>query len=575
MTENNIRLTYHCDVELLTPVHIGSGDRYVEHFDFSYNTQARRLTVFDRNKLLEQVAGSGETGIQAFTRAIEEETLEDWLGRKPDGIDIDAARIHNFACEKKPRDILVQLRTGTSDALLAGSSLKGAFRTAVLAKLSHEENRRSVEGLKQELMRQQRVNQKTADSRISKNLLGPDAQKNLMRCLSVGDCTFPADTIKPQTVIIYRMVTPKKMDKKHFDIVLEKISEGNKGDCQISFDTYLGTKGKDYLGGRTALTLDWILDAARRKTQKTIATELDFFNGVSGNYTQMLKTFYEHLEDKIRDIKENEVILQLAWGSGWNGMTGELLEKRDLTQDLRKKLSLADKYPSFPFPKSRRFALINGQAIPMGWVKLSFTDKEEKKRLEAEQRATAINNAKKQKTLDDAKREREKQWNAMDETEQDIAVVQQTDLALEQAPQKGPLKDVWPKLENAEPDIRKKLAQVFIGQWERTPDLWRKKECSNSQWEKVERVVEISGIDHPDIQRLDADDQQLVDKIHSLSDFGQYSNSDVDINQLSLAASECLNSKFIAWGCNNKNAKENKRQAFKNLQNALKKLRKS
>jgi hypothetical protein len=46
------------------------------------------------------------------------------------------------------------------------------------------------------------------------------------------------------------------------------------------------------------------------------------------------------------------------------------------------------------------------------------------------------------------------------------------------------------------------------------------------------------------------------------------------MNQLSLAALKKLNTKFIDWGCNNKNAKKNKTQALKKLQAELK-LRKA
>mgnify|MGYP000870063007 CR=1 FL=1 len=571
-TKNNIRSIYHCDVELLTPLHIGSGDKYVEHFDFSYKRQAQKLTVFNRNKLFEQVAGSGEAGIQAFTRAIEEERLDAWLDSRPEGINMDAARIHSFSCERPPREILVQLRTGTSDALLAGSSLKGSLRTAVLSQLSKEDGRKAIDQFKQKLLAPG-LRIKTDDNEIVKQYLGPDAQKNLMRCLSVADCVFPANTIKLENVLLSRRVSNQKMAVK-FSVILEKICEGSKAGCQVSFDTYLGQHGQANLGFRADLTLDWMLDAVRRKTAKTIATELDFFDGVGGDHSQMLKSFYEQLQGKIRETGENEVILQLAWGSGWNGMTGELLEKNELTPVLREKLKLAPGYAQFPFPKSRRFALINGQALPMGWVKLSFTDKEEKKRFEAEQRQAALNRQAREDAAQRANEERKEQWLAMDETGQDIAIIQKTDLALEQAPQKEPLKDVWPKLEKSEPDIQKKLAQTFIGEWENIPEAWRKKQCSKSQWEKVEKLVEITGIDHPDILQLDTGEQQFVDTITALKDFGQFCNSNISMDGLTLIAAETLKDKFMEWGCNNKKANPNKSKAWKALDKNLKNLRK-
>jgi hypothetical protein len=210
----------------------------------------------------------------------------------------------------------------------------------------------------------------------------------------------------------------------------------------------------------------------------------------------------------------------------------------------------------------------------MGWVKLSFTDKEEKKRIEAEKRALAIKSAEKQKAMEKAKQERKKQWQDMDVTEQDITIIQKTDLAREQAPEKEPIKDVWHKLENAEQSIQKKLAQAFIEAWENKVEAWRKKQCSKSQWEKVEKLVGITGIDHPDIQQFDAEEQKLIDVINALNDFGQFSNSDIVMDRLSLAAGEVLKTKFIQWGCNNKKAKKNKLKDWNRLNSILNQLRK-
>ena len=576
MKMNRIRSAYHCDMELITPVHIGSGEKYVENFDFFYDHKRKSLFVFDRKRLLQQVADAATETINSFTRAVEEETLETWLKGKPEGIDLHQTLVHNFSCQRKPRDIAVQLRSGTGNALIAGSSLKGAFRTAILARLSQEEHGTTVERAAKSFKNQDRPNLKFADSQVCKNLLGPDAQKNLMRALTVSDFSFDNKTIKLQNVVLTRLTTSQNMGIK-FGVVLEKIPEQSSSGSQVSFDEFLNEHGRETMNFRTHLTLSWLIEAVRMKTKKTIHTELDFLQGVHGKHTDDLRRFYEELNKRTEQLDENEVILQLAWGSGWNGMTGELLEKEELTPPMRKTLQLAGKpqYLDFPFPKSRRLAVSDGRAVPMGWVRLCFVDKDEVKKEQADRLNKVREKAAAIKAAKEAKAQEAEVWQGLSEVEQDCAIIRGDAIARSQAPGKKPLSDIWPKLETAGPEEQKLLADAFYQLWRDHPDRWRKKQCSPGQWKKVQTVVRILAIPHDDIQEITPEDEAFISQLEALRDWGRFTDLNVEITSLGLPAAQLLEKKLRSWGCANKKAKKKKVQAWKELQNHLKQLRKN
>ena len=570
MTMNRIRSAYHCDIELITPVHIGSGDRYVENFDYFYDYKKKSLFVFNRRRLLQQVADAGAEIINSFTRAVEEETLDAWVKGKPEGINMHQTLVHSFSCQKKPRDIAVQLRSGMGEPLLAGSSLKGAFRTAIIARLSHEERRKTVKKIIK--------NKNDSDGEICAVFLGKDAQNNLMRTLTVTDALFSNDDGNIEEVAISRLVGKgKRMEDKPFHLYVEKISSNSKSFCQVSLDNFLNNQGKNALGFYITLSLDWLIEAVRMKTKKTIHTELDFLQGIHGKHTDDLRRFYEGLNKRTEQLDDNEVILQLAWGSGWNGMTGELLEKEELTPPLRRKLQLAgqSKYLDFPFPKSRRLAVSDGRAVPMGWVRLLFADKEEVKKEQADrlkkerEKAAAIIAAEK------ARVQEAEAWQGLSEVEQDCAIIRGDAIARSQAPGKKPLSDIWPKLETAGPEEQKLLAEAFYQLWRDHPDRWRKKQCSPGQWKKVQTVVRLLAIPHDDIQEITPEDEAFISQLEALRDWGRFTDLNVEITSLGLPAAQLLEKKLRSWGCANKKAKKKKVQAWKELQNHLKQLRKN
>ena len=92
MNTDSIRQTYEYTVQALTPVHIGCGKSYVQHFDFIQDGQ--RVRVFDHNRLFAQVEGLGEQAISAFTVALESEDVAGFI--RENKVNLDDALRHFF-----------------------------------------------------------------------------------------------------------------------------------------------------------------------------------------------------------------------------------------------------------------------------------------------------------------------------------------------------------------------------------------------------------------------------------------------------------------------------------------------
>lgn len=493
MEFSDIRTAYQCELTTVSPVHTGSGDKYLKNFDFLH--EDRMIKVFDRNKLFSIVEKGGEKLINSYTVAIEDGLIPAWF--KENKINVNEILVHSFQAERAPRDISIQLRDGTGHPMIAGSSLKGAIRTAILARLVKEDGTNPIKNaVNRHLNSNGKINFKFADQQITNNLLGKDAKLNLMRGLTVGDFHYEQGNLELQQIWITRLTSPDNFTGK-FPVTIEQLKSSSMTTGLISFDDFLGTKATEggeahsYFNFPVKLDKEWVMQAILDKTRKTIDSELEFLNGKRGNSINELREFYNDLRKQVDGLKDDEVILQLGWGSGWRGMTGQLLEPENLTRNLRKKLKLApdDKYLGFPFPKSRKTVNLDGSVMSMGWVKLKFTPVAV---IKEQQREAALKLEAEKNEADRLKNEKD-DWDKLPQEEKDLSCVLQTETALKFAlpDSKNPGQTIWKRfLDMDDGDAKEKLAQVFMDRW-KAENKWKKKQCSKKQMEKVREIKKI------------------------------------------------------------------------------------
>lgn len=484
MNNHTIRTVYQCSLQILTPVHVGSGEKLVENFDFFRQDQDSKIHVINSSKMFAAVEKLGTDKIMEFAKAIEREDVVTWLQKQSIRLDRIASYSFTFSGHKIPREIHAHIRDAFGNPLIPGSSLKGALRTAIIRKLAKAEDDFQV--------KTKGTNTKYMDQMICRELLGRDPKENLLRTLSVGDYRFQSDQTSIQQVWINRLTSKAKLSGK-FPLHIEGISKKAATQGIISFDEFLPDKDneKKCFKFKARLSLPWLLDACRSLTLHTIETELQFLEGNVGRPVDGLREFYTRLSGRIENLPENEVIIQMAWGSGWRGMTGQLLESDDLSADWRERLRLATKYLAFPFPKSRRLTSVNGTDSPMGWIKLSFTPMEEVKKAEQERQRQQISSqeVRQRREAEDQRRQeaeakRRAEWKAMSPEERDIVRLSMPDVSNEE------VGSIFNRIDSFSPE-KKIEAAIKIKEWRIKKKIWTGQK--KAQLKKVRKIKQILG----------------------------------------------------------------------------------
>lgn len=551
MNSDSIRQTYQYTVQALTPVHIGCGKSYVQHFDFIQDGQ--KVRVFDHNRLFAQVEGLGEQAISALTAALEKEDVAGFV--KEYKVNLDDALRHSFSLPNHthtPRDIRQYIRDGMGRPIIPGSSLKGLFRSAILSGLVGEQGQDLVERCSGNLLRQEKINPKFADATLTRELFGRDAKFNLMRSLAVTDCTLEPSAVRVEPAVVTRLVGGgTTFAPKNWKIWIEGLRPGANATGQVSFDMYLQREAQDkeQFAFKAILTLEWLVEALRLRTRSFLEKELVFLDDKRGNDAEALKQFYARMQREIDRLAPNEAIAQFAWGSGWKGMTGEVLgPELSFRADIRNLLKLAPKYLGFPFPKSRRLIDKAHGAEPIGWVKIIF---------------------------------KEKSGSCHSGSEKSCDSSQTSLKRIEAAQSWDDLKKVALSELNSEKNhIQVEIAEAFKAAALRVkfnyPKTW-----TSERDQQVADWLAPSGVVWPIQQTaqvvplqkaLSAEEQQRVERILGWKDWGQFKNARLIIEELSLPEAEALKQVFLGWELK-KQKNEEKRKAWKALEAYLRKIK--
>jgi len=493
MKNNPIRKSYCCELKALTPVHVGSGKSLCHNFDFFEDKT--QLRVINATRLFKQIEQLGENQIMQFTQAVEDNDVLKWLKANIINMDAITQYVTPFRDDRIPRDIRAHIRDGFGNPLIPGSSLKGAFRTAVLKQLCNSENNANIvaDCLKKITNSNKWLNLKSADQPITRKLIGTEPKKNLFRTLTVRDFAFEKHQVGLQKIWVNRLINENTLRGK-FPIFVEGLPEASKCQSMISLDQFLTEKEKSdhCFGFQTVLTLEWLLKACNGLSQTTVAHELKFLNGVKGKGVAQLQLFYNDLKKQIDALGKKETIINLAWGIGWCGMTGHLAEAQDLTPAIREKLNLAPGHLNFPFPKSRRLAEINNDVIPMGWVHLAFTSLAEFKQKQEKE----IQKKQAESRLAEKKKNDQERWEKMSDEEKRLEAIRKDPLAVKYDRGKtvDPIQSIWPKIndDQTSDEHKKELAHAFKERW-KLENKWNVKQKKYKQYLKVQTVKQILG----------------------------------------------------------------------------------
>lgn len=378
-------ILYTATIELLSPMHIGTGTSLLEGVDWIED--GGWVYIADQNRLLEavlkraQTEGRDEATVIQIITGMSLSDLRDagWLTRDDFRQD---SRLFRYRLRGEPamNQIAEQIKDVYGQPYLPGSSLKGALRT-VLAVIG-------ASRLKTDLTRAGRSRSWAAQP-IERDIFGRDPNHDLLRALQVGD-SAPVDATELRLERVNVFPTAQQTGSgrgQGLDVDIEALRNGSTLTTTIKIDgtlfgdgTPFGQKVESELrfGKRRA----WLLELpkrARRWAGRRMVAEADFFEKKPGG--EAASAFYRRLAVIWDRLKENEFLLQVGWGTGWPSKTfGHLLQRDSnaferLVRDYR--LSPQDKRRKAgqPFPKSRKLVHRgDGPAEPLGWVKVTLEE---------------------------------------------------------------------------------------------------------------------------------------------------------------------------------------------------------
>ncbi|NQS90423.1 type III-A CRISPR-associated RAMP protein Csm5 [Patescibacteria group bacterium] len=232
-----------------------------------------------------------------------------------------------------------------------------------------------------------------ADNEIEKVVFGDDPQKDILKTLYIGDTKpfrvneMEAFETKVMTVrgnkAYWKVFRDRKNSPDSTDgtpAFIEGITVGKKTISNIKIENFFWEKDKqnDLKFDLKKEYLLKIITICKEYTKYIWSTEGNFYKDLKSAGVQELVSFYN--DQKITDLKENEFLLPIGWGTGQGAKTIFQLLPLEIQDELRWVFDLGKfdykdgkRIMVKPYSKTRKIAFENGKPkYPLGWVKVEI-----------------------------------------------------------------------------------------------------------------------------------------------------------------------------------------------------------
>lgn len=355
-------------ITTLTPTHIGSGAKPIREVDFLLFGE--QLAMLDPEKILGII---GAEQVHQWVACVDkQEGLQNLLTqRKGDLAAEDVALrvlpVQHKGMDKKA-DLHEQLHDGMGRALLPGSSLKGAVRTALFAHFISQNNGDDAKNVRNLLDRRNAF----SDSFLSRKYFGEDPNHDMLRLLRIGDAAFDGTSCARAETI--NLKGKDWVVDGRFTQFIEVIPQGQSASMAFHFDavTERNARLKNYITADTSvLRQPKLFDLINRHTRNLAERELKFWKEQDeSNIVGCYLTELEKIIAVTQGCSQQECVIRLGWGTGFRNMTGDwhINMTDDDYYDLIRKLR--PRHPEdMAYPKSFR---VLADGTPLGFVKLTL-----------------------------------------------------------------------------------------------------------------------------------------------------------------------------------------------------------
>lgn len=378
------------EIQVLSPVNIGDGRRYKE-FEFFFKDGT--VNYVDIMKLIRENSHNSALYESIISN------IDSPRFRWDEALKYAKTDLLKYVWYRVKADTVVSLRGEIISFIktagrpyIPGSSLKGALRSAMTRSLwdragQHYKNaifearRNAVDG---EGRRGEGERLKSLDDYAEYMEFGRP-HNSPFRFLKIWDsAVFPYENLGVYEMKIENICSGKtKWYSRNFNhediksalpVYVEAAVPGSiiTGDCSLDKaikDDYVTGAGKI----KNVDVFNNLLEKIRKDSQDYIDGEINFFE----KYGPVeIKSFYVNLKKVLDSLKNDEIILQMGFGTGYISKTvGRFLNPAELSRLSEMGMRVAD---INLFPKTRRIILKNGKphCVP-GWVKIKFTKEAE------------------------------------------------------------------------------------------------------------------------------------------------------------------------------------------------------
>jgi len=366
----------HLGIEILTPLQCGSGEELFS--DRDYVAKDKQVFVVDQARSFNEVA-SGDHDLDVLLTG----------GSRLSDLVKLAGEYYGYALPmlsglpKVPEEkFRAHLKDAFFQPYIAGSALKGAIGTALIAEHLRSNPESYPPSLPGKDPGASKPKPKYAAKKLLDELLGKEPKQNIFRALHVKDAMFKPDQLRLVDIrwlnltgrtdnlnAQWRSMSKRQSLSRWRDadgIYAEMLNPGSTASFQLQWDEFLLSEVKQWSNSKKNIlpgNFDDLKTRLNNHASYRLQQEIDFYHRYGAVAPEL------ECKKMLNRLKQdpNSIYIQLSWGSGWCGITGDWLSPEAVAQ-MRELYNLGK--PNMPFPKTRRLAVSGEPKLPLGWVRL-------------------------------------------------------------------------------------------------------------------------------------------------------------------------------------------------------------
>ncbi len=373
-------------VECMTPVHVGSGEKFKKDIDFFISPEHKKLGIIDDRKVIEALGGEevNRETVNAWVNAIDQNRSV--LDLLPSSVTVEqvSKRTRNYKSISHKGDLRELLHTPKNQPLIPGSSLKGSIRTTIWDSIIKDDsisyNDIHVKRYNKDSFSDNKLNKKSFSPFARKDRINPN--QDILRFLQITDVVFNTNDANNEVLKVlsdHREGWKLKRYDENAECIIT--SARTQGRIKIDFLSMMNNAKKGYIKELNEISsLHELWKTCNQYTLKMLNAEIDFFEEEMDRYNDSILNNYiskiHLLINNVTHLPTNSCMIRLGHGTGYRFMTGnKILSERISNEDFDKILIEIrrdwkhKKYTDFPYIKSRK---MTSEGVPLGFVKLTL-----------------------------------------------------------------------------------------------------------------------------------------------------------------------------------------------------------